>query len=69
MSRLKSKDKRSANRIISGICGNLAAGWFALIIIAPGFDFNLNLLNFLALIKSLIMGILFARLAFEFDRR
>lgn len=69
MSRLKSKDRKSINRIISGICGNLAAGWFGLIIIAPGFDFNLNVTDYLTLIKSMIMGILFAWLAFEFDRR
>lgn len=55
------KDTSIWLKVFSGICGNLAAGWFA-ITLASIFDI-------FALTKSLVAGIVFMWLVFVFERR
>lgn len=61
------KERRSWHRVFSGICGNLAAGWYGIILIAPGFDV-LSRLDALVLTRSLLMGIVFMWLAYTFEK-
>lgn len=61
------KERRSWQRVVSSICGNLAAGWYGIILIAPGFEV-LSRLDALALTRSLLMGIVFMWLAYTFEK-
>jgi hypothetical protein len=63
------KSKSSLCRVLSGICGNLSAGWFGLIIISPGVSRNFSLENILRLLTSLLFGLLFLWIAYKFDRK
>ena len=51
-------------RVLSGVSGNLAAGWFGLVLIAPGFIE----LDFFALTSALGFGIFSVILAIVFDQ-
>lgn len=65
---LSKKDKLVWYKVISGICGNLAAGWFGLILIVPGFSLPDSFDKFLVLTKSIALGILFMWLSFKLER-
>src|SRR3989344_8465973 len=46
-------------KVLSGICGNLSAAWFGIILVAPGLSLFENP-NYLAVLtRCLILGILF----------
>ena len=63
------KDTSALLKIFSGICGNMAAGWFGFILIAAGFVWPHNLTDWLNLTRSVGFGILFMYLAYFFERR
>lgn len=63
------KDSESWLGVLSGICGNLAAGWFGLILITPGIQLRFDFDSVFLLTRSFCFGILFMVLAFLFDRR
>jgi len=58
---LSKKDKLGLYNVLSGICGNLAAGWFALAF-SSAFDF-FKLTNFL------LFAIFFTWVSFIFQKR
>ncbi|OGD59280.1 hypothetical protein A3I57_01945 [Candidatus Beckwithbacteria bacterium RIFCSPLOWO2_02_FULL_47_23] len=62
------KDKSSLLKVLSGICGNLSAGWFGIILITPGFEIAFNSNYWAILTQSIGFGILFLWLAFELER-
>lgn len=67
--KLHIKERISLQKVLSGICGNLAAGWLGLILITPGID-NLNTaITWISLIKSLEFGILFLLISWYFERQ
>ncbi len=52
---------------LSGVCQDLAAAWFGLILVAPGLAVFERSDFFLLLIRSLVFGILFLYLSVEFE--
>lgn len=56
------KDLASWLKIFSGICGNLAAGWFGLVLFSP-------ISNLWGLTRSLVMGIVFTVISYFFERK
>lgn len=66
--KLTKKDRLIALKVVSGILGNLAAGWFGIILITPGFSSFGTSAEVLLLIRSLVLGILFAYLSFRFEK-
>lgn len=63
------KDKKALLKVFSGICGNLAAGWFGLILIAPGFFWPENFSDWFNLTRSVLLGIVFLVSAYLFERK
>ena len=55
-------DKIAWIRVFSNICGDLAAGWFGLVLITAPFDL-------FVLTRSLVLGILFMWLSYKFERK
>lgn len=62
--RVAKKDKNSWLKVFSGICGNLAAGWYGLVI----FSGAVNPEDFPRLTREIILGIFFTWLAYYLDR-
>lgn len=56
------KDKKAWFNTISNICGNLAAGWFGIVLFTAVFDL-------FVLTKSLVLGILFTWLSYKFEKK
>ncbi len=66
---VNSKDMTSGYRTLSGVCNNLAAGWFGLVLIAPKADLFADVTYIFSLIWSVLLGILFMWLSFMLDRK
>ncbi len=62
-------DRSAGLRVLAGVCGNLAAAWFGLILLAPEFDLFSQQENLIALTRSLLFGMVFLVLAFVFEKR
>ncbi len=58
---LNKKDKAAWLRVASGICGNVAAGWFGIALT--------SIFDFLTLTKSMLLAIFFTGLAFYLERK
>lgn len=65
---LYKKDKVAWFKTFSGICGNLSAGWFGFILIAPGFLPPQNFVDWFVLTKSVAFGIVFMFLVYKLER-
>lgn len=65
---MNKKDKASLLKVVSGVCGNLSAGWFGLILIAPSLERLSTPEEWIALTQSLGFGILFMIFAFGLER-
>lgn len=66
---LKKRSKSSFYRVLSGVCGNLSAGWFGLILITPGVSTDFNIVNIVKLTFNLFFGALFLWIAYKLDRK
>lgn len=65
----RTKDKKILLRVISGICGNIAAGWFGVILIVPGFSWPESFADWVILTRVIAFGIVFVLLAYFFERK
>jgi hypothetical protein len=66
---LKQKDKLAWNKVLSNICGNLAAGWYGFILITSGFTVPVTIDQWIVLIRSVLIGILFTIASFYLERK
>ena len=62
------KDKIAFTKVLSGISGNLSAGFFGLILLAPNFLPIKGALDILLLTVDLFAGILFMWLSYKLER-
>jgi len=67
--KLLKRDKISILRVCGGISGNLSATWFAIVIVAPGLEIFKENNGPYTLIKSTVLGIVFAVISYLFDRK
>jgi hypothetical protein len=65
---LKHKDKLAWCKVLSNICGNLAAVWYGFVLITPGISLSLELGDIFTLTRSVFAGILLTWLSFKLER-
>lgn len=64
----KKKDKIALTKVLSGISGNLSAGFFGLILIAPNFLPIKEFHDVFLLTTDVIFGIVFLLIAYRLER-
>lgn len=62
------KDKQAFRKALAGIAGNLAAGWFGLILIAPNFLPIKGVEEIFLLTDNLFSGIVCLGIAYKLER-
>lgn len=63
------RDRSSLYRVTSGVCGNLSAAWFGLVLVTPSISFSYTPESLVKLTVSMLFGITFLVLAFILERR
>lgn len=66
---LAKKDRKAFSRILSGLCINLSAGWYGVVLIAPNFWPVGEFKNALVLTYDVLSGTLFLYFAFILERK
>ncbi len=65
---IRKKDKKAFMKALTALSGNLAAGYFGLVLIAPNFLPLNNVINVLVLTYDFVLGIVFLWITYKLER-